>query len=107
MLNENEGYTYNQLSSGKFKDTGDTQKPLTDEERKYVMRDIMIIHDNFVKTVSENRGLTIEEVDAMADGSSMLGLAALEKGLIDRIGGQYEAEEYLMEILGEEPEICW
>jgi len=37
----------------------------------------------------------------------MPGQMALENGLIDRIGGMYEVEEYVKEKIGEEVEICW
>ena len=32
---------------------------------------------------------------------------ALENGLVDKIGGQSEVEEYLKEKIGEDEEICW
>ncbi len=93
--NEKEGLTYNSLSSGKFKDTSDPDKPLTYEEKQLLMRDIKIVHENFVKAVAENRGMDIEQVRQLADGSSMMGEMALENGLIDHIGGLYEARGYL------------
>jgi len=105
--NKKEGYTYNSLSSGKFKDTGSPDKPLTPEEVKLFMRDVNIIHQNFVKAVAENRKLDINKVEKMADGSTMLGEAALQNGLIDQIGGQAEVNQYLKDKIGEEVEICW
>lgn len=103
---KNEGITYNQISSGKFKDTGDPEKPLTAEERELLMRDIKIIHENFVKSVSENRKLEIEKVKVLADGSSMLGQMAKDAGLIDKVGNIYDAQGYLAKEIGEEPIIC-
>jgi signal peptide peptidase SppA len=105
-MNVQEGIKYVSLSTGKFKDAGSEDKPLTEEERQYFMRDLEILHDNFVKTVAENRDLDIEKVRALADGSSSLGRMALENGLIDKIGGSFEVEEYLREKIGEEPIIC-
>lgn len=105
--NQKEGLTYNQLSSGKFKDTGDPDKTLSEEERKLLMRDINIIHQNFIKAVAENRNLDIKKVESLADGSTMLGEMALENGLIDQIGGMFEVEEYLKEKIGKEVKICW
>lgn len=105
--NEGEGLTYQELTSGKFKDTGSPDKPLTEEEKTLLQSYIRIIHENFINAVSENRKLPIEKVRAMADGSSMLGEVALLSGLIDRIGDQDSAEEYLKEKIGEEVEICW
>ena len=105
--NQNEGITFNQISSGKYKDLMNSDKPLTNEERNLLERDLDIIHENFVQAVAENRHLEIEKVRALADGSSMLGAMALENGLIDKIGGLYEVKEYLKEKIGEDVEICW
>jgi len=104
--NQAEGINYNQLSSGKFKDAGDPDKPLTYEGKKLLMRDVNIMHENFVKAVAENRGMDIEVVRKLADGSSMLGQMALENGLVDEIGGLYEVKEYLRGIIGQEIEVC-
>ena len=106
-LNENEGYTWNSLSTGKFKDAGSDQKPLTKEERALFERDLKIIHEQFVSVVSQNRGLSIDKVNEIADGSTMLGKMALENGLIDEIGYINEAKNYIKNKLSIEPEICW
>ncbi|MCG2689894.1 S49 family peptidase [Candidatus Parcubacteria bacterium] len=105
--NQKEGFTYNQLSSGKFKDAGDPDRALSAEETKLFMRDINILHQNFIKTVVKNRGLNLEKVEVLADGSSMLGEMALRNGLIDEIGGEAEVIEYLESQIGEQVEICW
>jgi len=104
--NEKDGLTYNQLSAGKFKDTGDYDKPLTPEEKELLMRDVNILHENFIKAVADNRNIDIEKVRHLADGSSMPGQMALENNLIDKIGGRYEVEEYLREKVGGDVEIC-
>ncbi len=105
--NRKDGNNYIQLSAGKFKDAGDPNKLFTAEERALFMRDLNILHDNFIKAVSENRNLTIERVRALADGSSMLGVRAKELGLIDQLGGIIEVEKYIEGIIGEKAEICW
>jgi protease-4 len=98
---------YIQLSTGKYKDAGDPNKPLTQDERNMFMHDLEIVHKNFVKDVSQNRGLQEDKVKAIADGSSILGEKALELKLIDGIGSWTQAEDYLKEKIGEKPEICW
>ena len=105
--NKKDGLTYNQLSSGKFKDTGDPDKPLSLEERRLIMRDINIAHQVFIKAVSDNRKIGIEKVASLADGSTMLGEAALRNGLIDEIGGMPEVKEYLKEKIGADATFCW
>jgi len=71
------------------------------------MRDVNILHKNFISLVAEYRNLEIDKVEKLADGASMLGEMALENGLIDQIGGISEASEYLKEKIGDEVEICW
>lgn len=105
--NQKEGYQYEQLISAKYKDSGNPDKILTAEEKVIFMRDLKIMHENFVKMISENRGLPIEAVKKIADGSTVLGVQAKELGLIDEIGGLYEVENYLQKITSEEPVICW
>ncbi|MEA3344582.1 MAG: signal peptide peptidase SppA [Patescibacteria group bacterium] len=105
--NEKDGLTYNQLIAGKFKDMFNPDKPLTDEERELIERDLNITHENFIKAVADNRNLDIEKVRQLADGSDMLGQMALENNLIDQIGGRYEVEEYLRNKIGGDVEICW
>lgn len=101
--NDEEGLTYVQLTTGKFKDAGSPNKPLTEEERALFQRDLDIVHNEFVKIVAADREKTIEEIGALADGSSMTGVRALEVGLVDKLGGRAEAREALAHILEIEP----
>jgi protease-4 len=101
-----EGISYQRLSSGEFKDTGNPYTSLSREERDLLMRDIGKMHDIFVEMVAESRGMSLESVRAIADGSTMLAEDALAAGLIDQIGGIDEAEAYLADLLGIEPVLC-
>lgn len=105
--NEKEGLSYVQLSAGKYKDAGSPDKPLTEEEKRLMIRDLKIIHENFIEEVALNRNLPIEKVRAIADGSSFLGERAKELGLIDEIGGLSEVEKYIENKIGEKSEVCW
>jgi len=107
--NQKEGYTFNDLTSGKFKNTMNSNKPLTDEERALVMKDLNITHDLFVKTVAENRKLDINKVKEIANGWAYTGSEALSLGLVDELGGLAEVSVYLKNnvLNGEDPEICW
>lgn len=105
--NKRDGLDYVSLSSGKFKDYGNPDKKVTAAEKNLFMRDINILHQNFINLVAENRGISVEKVKALADGSTMPGEMALENGLIDYIGGFSEVEKYLTDLLGERVVICW
>lgn len=105
--NIKDGVTFNSLSTGKFKDIGSADKPLTQEERALIMKNLNAMSESFIKTVATNRKLDINKVKALADASSMMGQEALEKGLIDKLGNIKEVKEYLKEKIGQEAEICW
>ncbi len=105
--NKKEGLSYEQITSGKYKDLGTPDKPLTTEDKNMLLRDVNIIYNNFVKAVSENRGLTVAAVKSFADGSSVLGERAKELGMIDEIGGMADAENYLESVINTKVEVCW
>ena len=105
--NQKEGYNFVQLNAGKYKDIGNPDKPLTEEERVLLIRDLNIVYQNFIKDVSVNRGIPLEDVKKIADGSSVMGETAKALHLIDEIGSITEVEKYLSEKIGEEVEICW
>ena len=89
--NEEEGLTYVQLMTGKFKDIGSPERPITDEERELLQSDLDIIHNEFIDIVTEYRELPRAEVVAAADGASMPGARALDANLIDALGNRPEA----------------
>jgi protease-4 len=93
--NEEEGLTYVQLMTGKFKDIGSPNRPITDEERELLQADLDIIHNEFIDIVVDYRELPRGEVVALATGASMPGRRALEANLIDAIGGRKQASAAL------------
>ncbi len=105
--NKKDGYQYIPLTSGEFKDTGNPNKPVTQADKDLIMRDLKIVYGNFIDAVSKNRNIPIAKVQALADGSTVLGVKAKEDGLIDEIGGMPEAETYLEKTIGSKPDICW
>jgi protease-4 len=50
-------------------------------------------YDAFKSVVSERRGMSMEEVEALAQGQVYTGLEAKENGLVDELGGYLEAVE--------------
>lgn len=105
--NIKDGLTYNQLTTGKYKDTGTPDRTLTVDERSLIQRDLDIVLDNFIQAVATNRHLSVARVTALADGSTMLGRMALRNGLIDQLGTQEEVWQKLEAVINEKPDICW
>ena len=70
----------------------------TEEERISLMMDN--VYDNFVKIVANGRSMTEEEVDKVAKGRAWSGNQALEKGLVDELGGYMEALDKSASLIG-------
>lgn len=104
--NAREGLEYQSLATGPFKDTFNPDKPLTGDERALIMRDLRVSHQNFVHAVAQFRNLPTSTVERLADGSSMLGAAALKTGLIDALGFGADAESYLVGRIDDDVVVC-
>ena len=107
--NEEEGLTFVELASGKFKDSGNPNKELTEDERVLFEKDLQIVHDEFVQQVSNLRNIPVSEVEKIADGSSVIGKRALDMGLIDKIGGRETARAefaYWLQLDESEVDFC-
>lgn len=85
-LFEKIGLSYEVVKSGRYKDIGSWSREMTDEEHRLLQETLDDIRLQFVEAVSEHRGMTYEEVDAVADGRIMSGRQALAAGLIDTLG---------------------
>ncbi len=99
-LMEDYGVSYERLVAGDYKDIGTPYRELKDNERKILQGKLNTIHDFFIKEIAENRKLSKEEVKEIATGEFLLGVEALEKGLVDELGDKDTAEKYLEEVAG-------
>lgn len=87
--------TYNRVVAGKYKDMGTPFKELTGEEKNLL--DVLLdeLKDEFIIQVSTKRGLSKETVEGFATGEVWTGKTAMNMGLVDGLGSEYELTEYL------------
>lgn len=85
------GVGYEGFKSGEFKDMGIPFRKPTAKERSAVQEHIDNIHNAFVASVAENRGLDKKKIAKLATGKVYLGDEALKLGLVDSLGGRDEA----------------
>ncbi len=74
------------LKTGEFKDTGNPARDLTPAEQAYMQSLIDNMFAQFVKAVSEGRGMKFEQVKSIADGKVWTGEQAASMKLIDGVG---------------------
>jgi protease-4 len=74
------------VATGPWKDTGSYFRPLTDVERERWRQLIGASYDRFVHIVARGRGLSIEQVKALADGKIYTADEAVELKLVNELG---------------------
>ena len=89
------GVKLEEVKSAPLKAEPSPFNPTTDEERAMVRKLILDSYDWFVGIVDERRPLTRAEVTALADGSIFTGRQALSNKLVDALGGEREAIDWL------------
>ena len=86
------------FKSGPLKDLGNPLRATTPEDEAVFMDLISDVYDQFVTVVMERRNLSREEVLKVADGRIFSGRFALSAGLIDELGGLYDAAQKGVEL---------
>lgn len=81
------GFNPQTIKSGKYKDTGSPNRPLTPEERKLLQQIVNDTYTTFVQSVAEGRKMPVDQVKKIADGRILTGSQALKLKLVDKIGG--------------------
>lgn len=89
------GVKLEEVKSSPLKASPSPFKPTNDEERAMVRKLILDSYDWFVGIVAERRKMTREQALALADGSIFTGRQGVANGLIDAVGGETEAVDWL------------
>jgi len=83
------------MKSGPLKAQPNPMEPLADDARAHIQAVIMDMHAMFVGMVAERRGKSLDDTLKLADGRVFTGRTALDVGLIDALGGEAEARDWL------------
>src|SRR5690554_6308735 len=70
---------------------------MTEDQEEFIRESILITYDLFKQRVAEGRGMTMDEVEEVAQGRVWTGEEALENGLVDELGGLDAALQYAAE----------
>ena len=82
------------VNSNKHADMYSMMRPLDKAEVDYMQASVERIYDKFTALVAEGRDMTVEDVDAIAQGRVWTGAEALQIGLVDEIGTIEDAITY-------------
>ena len=82
------------IGSNKHSDMMSLMRPFDADELAYMQASVEDIYELFVKLVADSRELTVDQVDAIAQGRVWAATDALQIGLIDEIGTLEDAISY-------------
>ena len=88
------------VSTSKLNLSGDPTQPLSEGLSRIFQNNIEFGYKRFIGLVSETRGMSLEEVDKIAQGRVWAGSTALELGLIDNLGNLKSAINRAAELAG-------
>jgi len=89
------GITTESIKSDPMKAVPSPLEPLTEKGRAFIRTIIKDTHRQFIKLVADRRGFSAEQARKLGDGRIFTGDQALSNGLIDAIGGESEARDWL------------
>lgn len=93
MMEEKLGITFDRVATNKHS-VITTNRKLTEEEFLIVQKNVDQIYDDFKSRVAEGRKMTKEQVNVIGRGRVWTGTDALRIGLVDELGGLYDAIAY-------------
>lgn len=98
LYNEKLGITFDEVGTNESSGFIGINRPMTEEERAFMQFQVEDVYTTFLKYVSEARGMSVEEVNNIAQGRVWTGSDAKEIGLIDDFGGLEDAIELAAEL---------
>jgi len=97
---EKVGIGMESLTRGRYADFLLAGEPLSEGARERLQASVLETYGLFLERVAEGRSLPVADVDAIAQGRVWTGRQAAERGLVDQLGGLYEAVALVRQKLG-------
>jgi len=104
MFNDKLGITFDEVMTNENSDFIDVMKPMSEFQKAVLNEQIVEIYEDFTELVATTRNLDVAYVNEVGRGRVWLGTDALDKKLVDQMGGLEDAIAYAVELaeLGEE-----
>lgn len=94
------GITSDRVNTGEFSDILTVSRPLTDSEKSIFQNQAEEGYETFITKAAEGRGMTPEEILAIASGRVWTGTQARDNGLVDELGNFDDAVQIAAEKAG-------
>ncbi len=100
LFNNKLGITFDEVRTNENADFIDVMKPMSEFQREKLNREITDIYNDFTNLVATTRNLDVNYVNEIGRGRVWLGVDAIDKGLVDQLGGLNDAITYAAEQAG-------
>jgi protease-4 len=100
FFNEKLGVTFDGVKTNENAEFISVTEPMTDYQKAMMKNEIERFYNTFIGHVAKGRGMTPEQVDAIAQGRVWTGSDAIEIGLVDEMGGLNQAIELAADLAG-------
>jgi protease-4 len=85
------GISFDGVKTGPYADLGNSTRPLTEAEKRFMQSGVDTIYHTFKSRVADGRKKDIVYIDSIAQGRVWTGSRAISVGLVDRIGTMQDA----------------
>ena len=94
------GITFDEVRTGEFGDTYTVTRPLTQVEKNFIQKNLEEYYEVFTSKAAEGRDVAHEEIQKVASGRVWTGQQALDRNLVDVLGGFDDAVKIAAEKAG-------
>ncbi len=92
------GVNWSELNITKYAGFPPTNRPMTEDEKKFMGDMIHKIYWDFVNVVAKGRNKTKDEIHQIAQGRVWSGISAYRLGLVDKLGGLEDAKKEIKKL---------
>jgi protease-4 len=85
------GITFDEVKTGKFGDTYTVTRPLNEVEKNFIQKNLEDHYKTFTDKAAQGRGVQPEDILKVASGRVWTGAQALDRKLVDVLGGFNDA----------------
>ena len=88
------------VKTNTYADLGDMSRPMREDEKALIQKGVEHTYDLFLTRCSDGRGLPKDSIDHIGQGRVWTGEQALDRGLVDKLGGMDVAIEEAASLAG-------
>lgn len=87
FFNNKLGVTFDEEKNAPYADLGNSNRPMTEQEKIFIQSGVDSVYMTFKRRVAAGRHKNVNYIDSIGQGRVWSGVAGLQNGLVDALGG--------------------